>query len=71
MDRMDLRYGLMAGIHYEIVGERLPRQLDLLDVWFPELFVVEDAAPAVAVHDDGRNILCQSVHDIGWTGSSV
>lgn len=44
----------MAGIYYEIAGERLLRQLDLLDAWFPGLFVVEDVMPAAADHDDGR-----------------
>lgn len=54
MDRIDLRYGLMAGIYYDIAGERLPRQLDLLDAWFPGLFVVEDVMPAAADHDNSR-----------------
>lgn len=57
-DRIDLRYGLIAGIYYEVAGSKLPRQLDLLDAWFPGLFVVEDSledrAAVVTGHPDSK-----------------
>ena len=39
---MDFRFGNIAAVYYEILGEKMPRQLELLDAWFPGLIVVAD-----------------------------
>lgn len=39
---MDLRFGKIASFYYEVLGEKMPRQLDLLDTWFPGLIVIQD-----------------------------
>lgn len=38
----DFRFGNIASIYYEITGEKLPKQLDLIDTWFPGLVIVTD-----------------------------
>lgn len=37
-----LRFGSIASIYYDISGTPMPKQLDLLDAWFPELIVQEE-----------------------------
>ena len=38
---IDLRLGYVTDLFYSITGEKAPRQLDLLDEWFPGFIVVE------------------------------
>lgn len=39
---MGLRFGNVAQIYYEICGKAVPKQLDLIDQWFPGLIVSID-----------------------------
>lgn len=42
MDTPDFRFGNMAQLYYDLVGTKLPKQLDLIDAWFPGLIITED-----------------------------
>lgn len=42
MDTPDFRFGNMAQLYYELAGTKLPKQLDLIDAWFPGLIIAED-----------------------------
>ena len=48
---MDFRFGNIAAVYYEILGEKMPRQLDLLDAWFPGLIVVADESDGETKRD--------------------
>ena len=37
----ELRFGSAAPLYYRIIGEKEPKQLDLLDAWFPGMIVEE------------------------------
>lgn len=39
---MDLRFGEIADIYYELRGTKPPKQADLVDTWFPGLVLFED-----------------------------
>lgn len=32
MEQEELRFGDIAGIYYDLVGEKMPKQMDLLDI---------------------------------------
>ena len=38
-ENADLRFGIVAGIYYDLLGKKLPKQVDLLEEWFPGLIV--------------------------------
>lgn len=42
MQKLDFRFGNVASVYYEIAGTKLPKQLDLLDTWFPGMIITED-----------------------------
>ena len=42
MEQEELRFGDIAGIYYDFVGEKMPKQMDLLDTWFPDLVIAVD-----------------------------
>ncbi|MCI6638506.1 MAG: hypothetical protein MSH32_09430, partial [Lachnospiraceae bacterium] len=48
---MDFRFGNVAAVYYEILGEKMPRQLDLLDAWFLGLIVVTDVSDGETKRD--------------------
>ena len=48
---MDFRFGNIAAVYYEILGEKMPRQLELLDAWFPGLIVVADESDGETKRD--------------------
>ena len=39
---MKFRFGNIAAVFYEIRGEKPPKQLDLIDTWFPGLIIAAD-----------------------------
>ena len=41
---MKFRFGNIAAVFYEIRGEKLPKQLDLIDTWFPGLIIAADSS---------------------------
>ena len=48
---MDFRFGNIAAVYYGILGEKMPRQLELLDAWFPGLIVVADESDGETKRD--------------------
>jgi hypothetical protein len=40
----ELRYGFVTQLYYETLGIETPRQLDLLDEWFSDLLIKEEAS---------------------------
>ena len=55
-DIVDLRFGYAAPLFYQITGEKEPKQLDLLDTWFPGLIVKE-------MESDGTTKTDAEIHD--------
>ncbi len=39
IEHPELRFGYIAGLYYRAKEERMPKQLDLLYAWFPDLFI--------------------------------
>jgi hypothetical protein len=39
MEKRSLRFGSIVEIYYELKGEKLPKQMELLDIWFPGLVI--------------------------------
>lgn len=48
---MDFRFGNIAALYYEIIDQKMPRQLDLLDTWFPGLILVTDPSDGETKRD--------------------
>ena len=46
-EKTELRFGSIARIYYEISGAKFPKQLDLLQEWFPGLIVSVDSSDHV------------------------
>ena len=44
MEDEELRFGDVASIYYDLLEEKMPKQMDLLDMWFPGLIITEDAS---------------------------
>ena len=42
MEKRSLRFGSIVEIYYELKGEKLPKQMELLDIWFPGLVITID-----------------------------
>lgn len=42
MREIQLRYGVIAGLYYDIRKIKIPNQLDLIDAWFPDLIIRTD-----------------------------
>lgn len=42
MESEELRFGSIADIYYALIGEKMPKQMDLLDIWFPDLIIAVD-----------------------------
>ena len=38
---IDLRLGHIVDLYYSLIGKKAPKQLDLLEEWFPGFVVVE------------------------------
>ena len=53
-DIIDLRFGDIVSIYYRCVNQNVPKQLDLLDIWFPDLIVQseESEEKTEAFYDD-------------------
>jgi hypothetical protein len=41
MNNSDLRFGSIVAIYYNLKDEKIPKQMDLLDTWFPGLIILE------------------------------
>ncbi|MGN0362657.1 MAG: hypothetical protein ACI4ET_07440 [Bilifractor sp.] len=44
MEEVELRFGSIAAIYYEYLSSKTPRQMDLIDTWFPGLVIETDAS---------------------------
>lgn len=44
MEQEELRFGDIARIYYDLLEEKMPKQMDLLDIWFPDLIIAVDAS---------------------------
>lgn len=44
MEEEELRFGDIARIYYDLLEEKMPKQMDLLDCWFPDLIIAVDAS---------------------------
>lgn len=42
MEDEELRFGSIASIYYDLSGEKMPKQMDLLEIWFPGLIIAVD-----------------------------
>ena len=75
-EKTELRFGSIARIYYGISGEKLPKQLDLLEEWFPGLIVSADPSdpttrkPAVYADREYR-IHAVRYHDRLYSGGST
>lgn len=64
MDKVQLRYGMIAGIYYEIRKIKIPNQLDLIDAWFPNLIIrtePSDGSTKVPAEYEDREFMIHAV----------
>ena len=73
MNEIELRLGKILSLYYQVKGDRLPRQLDLLEDWFPGLIITveEDTEKKAARYDDqDRHIHAQRSRGSLYLGDS-
>lgn len=67
-DWMRFRFGNVAAVYYEILGEKTPRQLDLLDAWFPGLIIVTDESDGQAKREATYDESKCMIHAVKYHG---
>ncbi len=67
-DQMNFRFGNIAALYYEILREKMPRQLDLLDAWFPGLIIKADASDGQTKREAEYQDLECMIHAVRYHG---
>lgn len=65
----DLRFGCTVLLYYRILGKKLPRQLDLLEEWFPRLVITVDESDGNTKVQSTYSDLENRIHAVYYHGS--
>lgn len=68
MQSIDFRFGNIASVYYEILGVKLPKQMDLIDAWFPGLIIVTDATDGKTKKEASYSDLEYVIHAVRYHG---
>lgn len=64
----DFRFGNIASVYYEIAGEKVPKQLELIDTWFPRLVVATDDSDGETKRDAAYADYEYMIHAVKYHG---
>ncbi|MGI6052446.1 MAG: hypothetical protein ACOYA9_08175 [Bilifractor sp.] len=67
-NQMKFRFGNIVNVYYEILGEKMPKQLDLLDAWFPGLIITTDVSDGLTKREADYNDLDCTIHAVKYHG---